>query len=289
LLRKEPRVESPSVPTGKKHALLVAVKRGVRTALVTAVVTLFALMVTVMIFENKLIYFPTRGGVGPSPGQDVDLTAADGIKIHGWYYPHPQAKATILHLHGNAGNLEDRRDLVRDLQALGVNVLAIDYRGYGRSEGEPGERGLYADSRAAYDWLLTKTTADRIIVHGESLGGGPACELASTVPCGGLILQSTFTRAPDMASRVLPFFPGFLVRTKFDNLAKVPKIACRKLFLHSQADEIIPFEMGQRLFAAAADPKENTWFTGCGHNEMSISRAKKYYGRIAEFLAPFGK
>lgn len=282
-------MESHPVPTEKKHALLTALKRGTRTALVTAGVSIAALVILIMMFEEKLIYFPTPGGVGPSPGEDVLLTAADGVRIHGWYLPHPQAKATILHLHGNAGNLEHRRDLVRELQALGANVLAIDYRGYGKSEGKPGEAGLYADARAAYDWLLTKTSADRIVLHGESLGGGPACELASTLPCGGLILQSAFTSAPDMAPRVMPLFPKFLVRTQFDNLSKVPKIACRKLFLHSRADEIVPFDMGERLFAAAAEPKESTWFTGVGHNEMTISRAQKYYGRIGAFLAPFAK
>jgi len=282
-------VEGSPLPTEKKNALLVAVKRGVRTALVTTAVTVVALFILIMIFEHKLIYFPVKGGVGPSPGEDLILTAADGVKIHAWWFPHPQAKATLVHLHGNAGNLEDRRDLIRDLQALGVNVLAIDYRGYGKSEGSVSEAGLNADARAAYDWLLTKTTADRIVIHGESLGGGPACELAATVPCGGLIVQSTFTSVPDMAPRVMPIFPKFLVRTQFDNLSKVPKIACRKLFLHSRNDEMIPFEMGEQLFAAAAEPKESAWFTGVGHNEMTISRAKKYYGRLAEFLAPFGK
>ena len=79
------------------------------------------------------------------------------------------------------------------------------------------------------------------------------------------------------------------VRTKFDNLSKVAKISCRKLFLHSRADEIIPFEMGERLFAAAAEPKESVWFTGCGHNEMTISRARKFYSTLATFLEPFGK
>jgi fermentation-respiration switch protein FrsA (DUF1100 family) len=240
-------------------------------------------------FEDKLIYFPTKGSVGDSPGEDVWLTAADGVKIHAWYFPHPQAKATILHLHGNAGNLSDRRDLVRDLQALGVNVLAIDFRGYGQSDGRPDEKGLNADSRAAYDWLRTKTSAERIVIHGESLGGGPACELASTVPCGGLILQSTFTSIPDMAPRVMPIFPKVLVRTQFDNLSKMSRIPCRKLFLHSRSDEIIPFDMGERLFEAAAEPKEFTWFNGCGHNEMTISRSHQYYSRLAAFLAPFAK
>jgi len=282
-------VDAPVLPTEKKHALFTAVKRGVRTALVTTAATLGIAIVLLMIFEGKLIYFPARDGVGPSPGEEVWLTAADGVKIHGWYLPHPKPRATILHLHGNAGNLEDRRDLVKRMQELGVNVMAIDFRGYGKSEGSPGESGVYADSRAAYDWLLTKTTADKIVLHGESLGAGAACELASTVPCGGLVVQSAFTSAPDMAPRVVPFFPKFLVRTKYDNREKVARITCRKLFIHSRRDEIVPFDMGQALFAAAAEPKECEWFSSGGHNDLTISYPQKYYSRLAKFLEPFGK
>jgi len=282
-------VKSPPLPTGKSPAHGTTLRRAVRIALVTAALSLAAVLAGIMIFEDKLIYFPTVGGVGPSPGEEVTLTAADGVRLHAWYLPHPQARATILHLHGNAGNLEDRRDLVRDLQALGVNVFAVEWRGYGKSEGKPSEAGLYKDARAAWDWLLTKTTADKIVIHGESLGGGPACDLATQVPCGGLILQSTFTSIPDMAPRAVPLFPKFLVRTKYDNLAKVAKIPCRKLFLHSRADEMIPFDMGEALYAAAAEPKEHAWFDGVGHNEMSVTRAKEYGSRIAAFLEPFGK
>ena len=282
-------MDGPVLPTEKTSALWTAVKRGVRTALITTTVTLGLLVGLLMIFEGKLIYFPARDGVGASPGEEVRLTTSDGVNIHGWYLPHPQAKATILHLHGNAGNLEDRRDLVRNMRDLRVSVLAIDYRGYGKSDGSPDEQGLYKDTRAAYDWLLTKTTADRIIIHGESVGGGPACELAATVPCAGLIVQSAFTSAPDMAPRVVPWFPKFLVRTKFDNREKVARITCRKLFIHSRRDEIVPFDMGEALFAAAAEPKECEWFTGGGHNDLTISYPKKYYSRLEKFLEPFGK
>ena len=282
-------MDGSALPTEKKSALLAAVKRGVRTALLTTVVTLALFIVLLMIFEDKFIYFPAKDRIGSSPGEEVWLTTGDGVKIHAWYLPHPKARATILHLHGNAGNLEDRRDLLKGMHELGVNVMAIDFRGYGRSEGAPGEAGLYADSRAAYDWLLTKTTADKIVVHGESLGGGPACELASTVPCGGLVVQSAFTSAPDMAPRVLPWFPRWLVRTKYDNKAKVARITCRKLFIHSRRDEIVPFDMGEALFAAAAEPKECEWFSSGGHNDLTISYPKKYYSRLEKFLEPFGK
>ncbi|HEV3029091.1 MAG TPA: alpha/beta hydrolase, partial [Planctomycetota bacterium] len=179
-------MEAQACSAEKKPAQLAPLwKRMLRTALCTVLGCFLLGGAALMIFEEKFIYFPSKGTVGASPGEDVLLTSADGVKLHGWYFPHPQAHATILHLHGNAGNLSDRRDLVRDLQALGVNVLAIDFRGYGQSDGQPDEKGLYADSRAAYEWLRTRTAADRIVIHGESLGGGPACELASSVPCGG--------------------------------------------------------------------------------------------------------
>jgi len=166
-------------------------------------------------------------------------------------------------------------------------VLLLDYRGYGKSEGTPSEPGLYRDARAAYDWLLTRTTADRIVLFGKSLGGGPACELASTVPVGGLIVQSAFTKAPDMAPRVMPllFFARWLMHTKYDNLAKVAAIRCPKLFIHSRSDEIVPFDMAEKLYAAAAEPKECAWFDGgAGHNDLWIVHAKAYYERLARFL-----
>ena len=282
-------MDAPALPSEKKRAQFPSLRRALLLTIRTTVIAYVFIVVLAMIFEDKLIYFPSKDAVGASPGEEVWLTAADGVKVHGWYFPHPQARASILHLHGNAGNLEDRRDLVRGLQKLGVNVLAIDFRGYGKSEGKPGEAGLYADSRAAYDWLLAKTSADKIVVHGESLGAGPACELAATVPCGGLIVQSAFTSARDMAPRVLPIFPKWLLRTRYDNLAKVARISCRKLFLHSRRDEIVPFDMGEQLFAAAVEPKECEWFATAGHNDVSISHPKKYYSRLAKFLEPFGK
>ena len=203
-----------------------------------------------MLFEESLIYFPDKGGVGPSPspGQDVYLQTSDGVRIHGWYVTHPKAQMTLLWLHGNAGNIEIRRDLLEGLRGLPAHVLVIDYRGYGNSEGKPSEDGIYRDARAAYDWLLTRTAPERIVIFGKSLGGAPACELASQVRCGGLIIQSSFTRAGDMASRVMPFFPArWLVRTRFDNLGKVARIGCPKLFIHAVDDEMIPFSMGERL------------------------------------------
>lgn len=239
----------------------------------------------VVFFEDSFIYFPARDGVGPSPGEDVAIACPDGVKIHGWFLSHPEAKVSLLFFHGNAGNIEDRRDVILALRGLKANVLAIDYRGYGKSEGKPSEPGLYLDARAAYDWLRAKVPPAKLVVFGKSLGGGPACELAATVPVDGLIVQSAFTSAPDMSSRVIPLLPArWFMRTKFDNLAKVRKATCPKLFIHSRADEIIPFEMAERLFAEAAGPKECEWYDGADHNGLIDQNEAKYYPRLGEFL-----
>ncbi len=255
------------------------------TGIAVAVVALF-FAGFIVFFEESLIFYPARGGVGPSPGQDVFLTTSDGVKIHGWYVTHPEAKAAILYLHGNAGNIEIRRDVLEGLRQLPANVLLIDYRGYGNSEGRPSEVGIYRDARAAYDWLAARTPPERIVVFGKSLGGAPACELAAGVPVGGLIVQSSFTRATDMASIVMPFLPGarFLVRSKFDTIGKVARIRCPKLFIHAVDDDLIPFSMARRLYDAAAEPKEHAWFDSGGHGGLWITHHQAYYARLRQFL-----
>lgn len=269
-------------PTGIKQPLW---RRAARSAARVVALVVVLLAAGIFLFEGSFIYFPTAGGVGPSPGEEVDLGASDGVRIHGWFVGHPQAKVSLLLFHGNAGNLENRREMILRLRDSPANVLAIDYRGYGKSDGKPSEEGLYRDARAAYDWVRARTPGLKVVVFGKSLGGGPACELARRVPCDGLIVQSSFTAAPDMASRVIPFFPArWFMRTKFDNLAKVPQIPCPKLFIHSRADEIIPFEMGQRLFSAAAPPKEFAWYDDADHNGLMERHEAHYYQRIAEFL-----
>jgi uncharacterized protein len=265
--------------------------RKVARSAALVVVLVFALGAAfVLLFEDKLIYFPTREELGRSPGEDVFLTASDGVKIHGWYVPQPGAAVSILYFHGNAGHIGDRRGYIDDLRRLPANVFALDYRGYGRSEGSPDEPGLYRDARAAYDWLAAKTTSDRIVVLGKSLGGGPACEIAATCPVGGLIVQSAFTSAKDMSSRVMPVFPArWFMRTSYDNLSKVRTIACPKLFLHSRRDDIVPFEMAERLFEAAAEPKEKAWFDRGDHNGTIDVNGAEYFATLGRFLRKIGE
>ena len=261
-------------------------KRALRTIGLAVVLFILFFLGFIVFFENSFIYFPTKGDVGPSPGEDVFLTTSDGLKIHGWYVTHPEARHSILYFHGNAGNLKGRGGMIGQLQDLPANVLAIDYRGYGRSEGTPDEPGLYLDARAAYDWLAERADPSTIIVYGKSLGGGPACEIAATVPCGGLILESAFSSAPDMAYRVMPLFPArYFMKTKFDNASKVATLKIPKLFMHSRNDEVIPFVLAERLYAAASEPKEESWFDSGGHNDVAYHNAKSYFERVRKFIS----
>lgn len=244
-----------------------------------------ALLGILMAFEDRMIYFPVRGGRVDGAGEDVTLRSADGVRLHARYLPRDPGAPTLLYLHGNAGNLAERSDLLQYFAELGANVLALDYRGYGQSEGVPSEAGLYADVRAAYAWLRELTPAPRIVVLGESLGGGPACELAVSEPVGGLILLATFTSVPDMAAHFYPWLPTrWLVRTRFDNLSKVARVRAPKLFVHSRMDEVVPFEMGQRLFAAAPEPKQALWLDRSSHNALFLVEEPPLGGAIRDFL-----
>ncbi len=258
------------------------------------VIMIAAIVVTMnpQILERRFVYYPSREVVGdPSTVglayQDVFLRTADGIRLHGWYVPHPEADSTLLVFHGNAGNIGHRLAWIEMLHRLRVAVWIIDYRGYGKSEGKPFEKGLYQDAEAAYRWWLRGPGAkgQRIVLMGESLGGAIAVHLASRVPADGLVLQSTFTSARDMAKTV--FFLGLLqplVGVRFDSAAIIGDLRCPKLIIHGDRDEIVPFWMGKRLFDLASEPKQFYEVAGAGHNDLIWVGGAEYLKRLGEFL-----
>ena len=268
------------------------------------------LLTLIMAFEDKLIYFPTKYPDGvwalpdarPARGEtfpqieDCHFVASDGVKLHGWYCSPLLSEAggsvpvaaemVLLWLHGNAGNISHRYEMIRAMMKLPVRVFIIDYRGYGKSEGKPTERGLYLDARAAWDYLVNQrgVSPDRIIIFGKSLGGVPAIDLATKVEPAGLIVQSSFTSASDMAASLLPFFPGALLQTKMDSVSKIQNVHCPKLFIHSPADEVVPYVLGRRLFEAAPEPKEFYDVKGSPHNSTYLIGGKPYFEALRRFL-----
>ncbi|MBS3821557.1 MAG: alpha/beta hydrolase [Phycisphaerae bacterium] len=248
-------------------------------------------LVLLTLFQSRFVYHPRRD-LESTPEevglnyQDVQLTAADGVKLHGWWVPHPSPRATVLLLHGNAGNISHRTDLLRFLHECGVDVLIIDYRGYGRSEGKPTENGTYADAMAAWRYLLDErgVSPGRIVLHGRSLGGAVATWLAMQVEPAGLIVESSFTSARDMASQVLPVFPTFLVRFKYNSINRIGEIDCPLLVIHSRDDDLVPHEQGRRLYEAARQPKRFVELEG-GHNDGYLLSIETYTAALNAFFA----
>jgi fermentation-respiration switch protein FrsA (DUF1100 family) len=233
-------------------------------------------MLLLLALENFLVYHPTKANEDwqPRPNdrvRDVELLTPDGTAIHAWWCPSEGATGAVLYCHGNAGNLSHRGGAVVGLQkVLGESVLIFDYPGYGRSGGQPSEAGCYAAAEAAYDWLVREQhlRPESILLYGGSLGGAVAVDLASRHPCRALILVKTFSSAPDVAKGMYPWLPvRWLMRNRFDSLAKIGK--CRQpVFIASgTADRLVPFEQGRRLFEAANEPKVFFPLEGADHND----------------------
>lgn len=247
-------------------------RRLVVGALVAAAAYL-ALCVAAYVLQRRLIYFPTTARVAPAaaglPQFQVVALASGEERIVGWWRPPPQAGAgVVLYLHGNGGNLADRADRLRDLAAAGFGVLAIDYRGYGGSTGEPSEAGLRQDALAAYDFARAQGPGSRIAVVGESLGSGVATRLATERPVAGLLFDSPFTSMARMTRLRAPILPGtLLLRDRYLSEERIDDVNAPLLILHCDRDIAIPISEGRRLFAAAREPKRFVTVPGCGHVE----------------------
>ena len=272
-------------------------KRTIITTAKIIVIILILIIGLIVFFEDSFIYFPWKTPKGTVyktaigiDSEECDFTTADGVKINGLYARAKGAEFTLLWCHGNAGNISDRLDMLEQLvQQVGVDVFIFDYRGYGKSEGKPSEDGLYKDVDATYDFLRKQKNipANKIVIFGKSLGGAVAINLASRIKgeCAGLIVQSSFTSAGDMAYRVIPLFPSYLLmRNKFDSASRVGDIPMPKLFIHSPDDEVVPYKLGKELFELASEPKRFYEVKGAGHNNAYIVGGKQYFDEIKSFL-----
>ncbi|MFW5739603.1 MAG: alpha/beta hydrolase [Myxococcota bacterium] len=254
---------------------------------------LLASVLLLMFFETSFIYFPSPD-VFDSPAdygllyEDVHTEASDGVELHGWLMkPVGEPRAWLLFSHGNAGNVSGRPEIARPLVERGMAVLLYDYRGYGRSKGNPDEAGTYRDAEAMLSVLLDRASSPkRVFLFGRSLGGGVSYEIAVRHPeLGGLITDATFTSMPDMARKVFPI-PGawLLVRTKYDNLKKAPNVRMPRLVMHGTRDELIPFTMGQALRDATDPPAAFFPIEGGGHNDTFVVGGREYAEVVRRFV-----
>ncbi len=258
--------------------------------------SLFILLVLAFLLrlvERHLVFFPSKWRGDDStlfalalPIEEVWMTASDGVRIHGWYVAHDSAVASLVMAHGNAGNVRDRAQWLALLhQKIPANLFMFDYRGYGKSAGAPNEEGCYRDAEAAFDWLKKKTPQLPLIAHGHSLGGAVVIELAGRRPLDGLVVESSFTHARDMAKLMFGPLPvHWLSSMKWASVDKVATLTLPKLFLHGDADNIIPFRLGQELYAQAAEPKHFVTLAGVDHNDSFINGGEVYYNALRDFL-----
>ncbi len=268
--------------------------RMLQSIIFITVTVLVSLSVLLYLFQPKFIYFPyTRLETTPSTIQlnyeDIYITTEDNINIHGWYIPHDKPRATLLFLHGNAGNISHRLDSLAIFHSLALSVLIIDYRGYGQSDGKPSEQGTYKDAIAAWNYLLEDKglPGNDIIIFGRSLGAAVATWLATQYQPKALILESAFTSIQDMGKHYYPYLPvELLTRIKYLSIDRINKINCPVLFIHSPTDDIVPYKLGRQLFENANDPKIFLDIKG-GHNDGFFISGKLYTNGLNNFLSTY--
>jgi len=275
--------------------IATTLQKRIPTILLGFLIAYAIVLLTIRIFEARLIFFPEvsgrlEGEWNPPglPVQDVWLRTSDGLKLHAWWIGADDARFTFLAFHGNASNIANRADIYKFLVALPANVLAVEYRGYGRSEGYPSEKGVYRDAVAGLKYLeQTKGTDSRnIISYGQSLGSAVAAHLAAEHPVGGVVLEAPFPSLNAMARKVFPFFPGagVFVWRQFDTERALASIHTPVLVVHCTHDSVIPPEMEEAVFAAARPPKSILRVNGYCHEEASLVAPEEYRDQLRAFL-----
>jgi uncharacterized protein len=265
-------------------------RRSVIRVIRTLGIVYILVIVCMMIFEESLIFFPSRYPEGDWQPlgfnfEDAWFQAADGTKLHGWFVPREKSRVAILFCHGNAGNVTHRADILKIMHDnLDASILIFDYRGYGRSEGKPNGTGILADARAARSWLAKRENIaeKEVVLMGESIGGAVAADLAAKDGAKGLVLISTFSSLGEVAAYHYPFLPvRLLMRTRLDVAGQIANYKGPLLQMHGQADTIVPFKFGRALFDAANQPKQFLEFPNHDHNDFP---PVEFFDALRDFL-----
>lgn len=256
-----------------------------RVLLLAALIYL-GLALVIFLSQSRLVFLPEIGGrtLLSSPAElgldyrSLEIETTDGETLSAWWLPHPEARGTLLFHHGNAGNISHRLDSLEIFHQLGLNVLIFDYRGYGQSSGSPSEAGLYEDARAAWAWLteVEELAPDEIVLFGRSMGAAVASRLAMEVRAAGLIVESSFSSVPDIASDLYWWLPvRWLARIQLATIDHVAEAKMPVMVIHSAEDEIIPVEQGRRIYEAAAEPR--SWLEIRGDHNTGFLRSREIY------------
>jgi len=260
--------------------------------LVSTVAGLYvAVCAAAFLAQRHLVYFPGAAPpVDPSAAglafEERGLTTADGLRLHAWWVRAADPQGVVIVCHGNAGSIAQRLHLARAFVSMGLDVLLFDYRGYGRSQGRPGEEGTYLDAEAAYDLVRGELGAppERIVLYGESLGAAVAAELAGRRAAAALVLESGFTSLPDLGAEIYPWLPvRLLARLRYATAEKLARVDQPVLIVHSPADDIVPFAHAERL-RSAAGPDAALIETSGGHNDGGFALDPHALEQVRDFV-----
>ncbi|WP_435106201.1 alpha/beta hydrolase [Arhodomonas sp. AD133] len=235
---------------------------------------------------RELVATPAERGLSY---QAVTIATDDGERLHGWFVPADNARGVLLFFHGNAGNISHRLESIELFNRLGLAVMIVDYRGYGRSTGRPGEAGLYRDARAAWRYLTGSLGIEprRIVIFGRSLGAAVAARLAAEVSPAALIIESAFTSVADIAARQYPVFPvRMLLQHRYDTEAALAGVESPVMAIHSRDDEIVPLDHGRRLYRNAPRPRQWLELRG-GHDGAFYTSRERYLQALDEFVTRY--
>lgn len=271
--------------------------------IVAAVAGIYLVMLLVLWMMQERITFPSPRAALPDPqevvgtGERIELTMHDGTRLAGWFLAAEAGEGRrgaaaaktpgLLWFYGNGETIGAIWPIIREFRPRDAALLVLDYPGYGASDGKTSEAGIYETGDLAFDALVRRADVDpqRIFVYGRSLGSAVATHVAATHEVAGMILESPFTSARDMAARHYKIFPRALVRLRLDNLGRIKQIRCPTLILHGNADALVPIEMGKELAAAAAGPVEFAIVDGSGHNDTYDMGGNTYKDKLAAFVS----
>jgi fermentation-respiration switch protein FrsA (DUF1100 family) len=264
-------------------------------ALLIPAVVIVALLLLFWAGQRQLMYFPlgavpSIAALGLSNVEEIAFDTADGLRLSGWFFTRDASDhaATVIVFHGNAGNRAHRAPLANALHYIGLQVLLIDYRGYGGNPGSPTEQGLEMDALAAREFLINQRHVDpqRLIYFGESLGTGVAVKLASEHPPAALILRSPFTSMADVGRYHYPWLPvRLLLRDRYDSLSLIPRTQTRLLIIAGDRDSVVPAKFSRQLYEASPQPKTFVSIGGADHNDDELLDGRVMIDAIAKFLA----
>ncbi|MBW2220466.1 MAG: alpha/beta hydrolase [Deltaproteobacteria bacterium] len=261
-----------------------------KTALILTALLSILFLYGCKIVVNKMAFHPDKKNViltGQLPlnVQEIFIETEDRVKIQSYFIPDKSSNKILIYFHGNGGNISSRLPDLMQINNFGINVLGVSYRGYGKSQGEPSEKGIYTDGKAALTYAVQSLgfSVSNVTILGRSIGTAVAINTSQNLNIAGLILVTPLTSGEDFAKAAGFGLASVFAGNSFNNIDKIVNISCPVLIIHGTQDNVVPFEMGKRIYTKIKTEKLFVKIEGASHNNLSTKYKKSYWPPINEF------